>query len=61
MTRLEHGKDCPKVPHSPEVPYCHEVSWDGDYEIDGVSYCGRCHYWLGCPVENVLHPELDHE
>lgn len=50
---LRHGVDCPKAPHS-GTGYLHDFSDDRVYDVDGVPYCGRCHYWMGCPVENIL-------
>lgn len=41
-----HGIDCRKVPHSGDG-YLHAEDHDGPYDVDGVTYCGRCHAWLG--------------
>jgi hypothetical protein len=52
---LVHGRDCPKAPHvSGKNGYLHDEKDNGIYDVDGVPYCGRCHYWMGCPVENIL-------
>jgi hypothetical protein len=55
---IEHGKTCEKVPHVPDPRIPHErqganEGWlhagddDGPYFVDGLRYCGRCHYWIG--------------
>lgn len=41
-TSPTHGINCPKVPHT-RHGYLHEASDDGAYDVDGISYCGRCH------------------
>jgi hypothetical protein len=39
-----HGLDCIKTPHcDPEGGYLHGERDDSAYDVDGVSYCGRCH------------------
>jgi hypothetical protein len=54
MDDTRHGIDCPKSNHNPEVTgYLHAADDDGVYDVDGVPYCGRCHYWMGCPVEII--------
>lgn len=40
---IRHGIDCPKAEHV-DTGYEHDASADGPYFIDGVRYCGRCHY-----------------
>ena len=51
---LQHGRDCPKVLHdASKTGYEHGPDDDRPYDSDGVQYCGRCHYWMGCPVENI--------
>lgn len=45
----EHGRDCPKAQHVGEG-YLHAADDDRPYDVDGVRYCGRCHYWLGAVV-----------
>lgn len=40
-----HGKTCTKVPHTGEG-YLHDETDDGLYDVDGVTYCGRCHVAL---------------
>lgn len=42
----EHGVSCPKAPHGPEGGYLHDEDDDRPYDVDGVSYCGRCHFFL---------------
>ena len=52
---LRHGVDCPKAIHIPgKGGYEHGADDDSVFDVDGVPYCGRCHYWMGCPVENIL-------
>lgn len=34
---------CPKAPHT-GTGYLHAEDDDRPYDIDGVTYCGRCHY-----------------
>lgn len=54
MDKLQHGVDCPKNIHKPgHEGYLHAANDNGVYDVDGVPYCGRCHYWMGCPVENI--------
>ena len=45
MDRLIHGVDCVKVTHS-GGGYLHDADDDSPYDVDGVSYCGRCHHGL---------------
>ena len=40
-----HGKTCVKVDHYSQG-YLHDEDDDGPYDVDGVTYCGRCHRWL---------------
>ena len=40
-----HGRTCLKVPHVGDG-YMHDESDDSPYDVDGVYYCGRCHYQL---------------
>jgi hypothetical protein len=35
---------CPKEPHVSGVAHLHSVHDDGPYDVDGILYCGRCHY-----------------
>jgi hypothetical protein len=55
---IEHGKTCEKVPHEPDkrIPHprqgshegwLHAADDDSPYDVDGLRYCGRCHYWIG--------------
>jgi hypothetical protein len=40
-------KKCGKVPHDQRAGgYLHGEDDDGPYDVDGVLYCGRCHYAL---------------
>ena len=40
-----HGVDCPKMPHFGSG-YLHGEHDDTPYDVDGASYCGRCHEGL---------------
>lgn len=42
---LEHGFTCPKVQHD-GLGHQHGPEDDAPYDVDGVSYCGRCHQAL---------------
>jgi hypothetical protein len=42
----DHGKTCPKAPHSPFGGYMHAEDDDRPYYDDEVRYCGRCHHVL---------------
>ncbi len=42
---IEHGKNCPKVLHV-GPGYLHGDDDDTPYGIDGIAYCGRCHWTL---------------
>ena len=42
---IRHGVDCGKVAHV-GVGYMHSEDDDTHYDVDGLSYCGRCHYAL---------------
>lgn len=39
---FRHGIDCEKVPHTGEG-YLHGENDNLPYDVDGWSYCGRCH------------------
>lgn len=43
---IKHGIECKKVEHTGEG-YLHQSHDDSPYDVDGMSYCGRCHYVLG--------------
>jgi len=45
VANVIHGETCPKVSHT-GLAYLHAAEDDGPYDVDGVSYCGRCHLWL---------------
>ncbi len=42
---LVHGVNCPKASHG-AGGFLHLPEDDGPYEVDGVAYCGRCHWYL---------------
>ena len=40
-----HGWSCPKVQHGNKSGFLHGAcDDDGPYDVDGVRYCGRCHW-----------------
>ena len=41
-TEVRHGIDCPKASHTRDG-YLHGEDDDTPYDVDGLSYCGRCH------------------
>lgn len=41
---MRHGVNCPKVKHETWHYYMHASDDDTPYNVDGVSYCGRCHH-----------------
>jgi hypothetical protein len=54
---MRHGVDCTKLDHDPNrVGYEHSENYDGPYDVDGVPYCGRCHYWMGCEIRVSRNP-----
>jgi hypothetical protein len=55
---IVHGVNCEKKPHTARggQGYLHSVDDDGQYDVDGVLYCGRCHMWLqGSAGPKVTH------
>lgn len=47
--KITHGVDCTKEPHIQHGNrgYLHSATDDGPYDVDGHTYCGRCHRWVG--------------
>lgn len=43
---VQHGVNCPKVIHKARGGYLHAADDDTPYDVDGCTYCGRCHYAL---------------
>jgi hypothetical protein len=44
---VQHGVNCPKVIHAENTTgYLHAADDDTPYDVDGCTYCGRCHYAL---------------
>ena len=41
-----HGKTCPKRSHEGLTGTLHGEDDDTPYDVDGCSYCGRCHVAL---------------
>lgn len=48
-TQHRHGVDCPKEPHR-GGGHLHDEHDDRPFDVDGVEYCGRCHFVLDRPV-----------
>lgn len=46
QANTQHGVDCEKIPHRATGGYLHDPEDDAPYDVDGVSYCGRCHWAL---------------
>lgn len=40
---IAHGINCNKVTHADGGGYLHFMEDDSPYDVDGCSYCGRCH------------------
>ena len=51
LVPITHGMNCKKVEHNtgnmPDYGYLHENGADTPYDVDGVTYCGRCHEYIG--------------
>ncbi len=47
---VEHGRNCQKMTHLGNG-YLHDADDDRPYDVDGVTYCGRCHRALGRDTE----------
>ena len=57
---LQHGIDCPKAAHiEGRCDYLHEATDDRPFDGGETMFCGRCHHWMGCTVENVLKYERE--
>lgn len=51
--KIIHGKNCKKQVHL-WPGYAHSEDDDSPYDVDGVSYCGRCH--LVMPINpQIIH------
>ncbi len=48
-----HGQNCPKATHWNDDGYLHAETWDRPYDVDGVTYCGRCHAYMPPKAESV--------
>lgn len=47
LDKPQHGVTCKKEPHMPgRTGYLHDADDDRPYDVDGVMYCGRCHWAL---------------
>lgn len=42
---VQHGVDCPKAAHV-NGGELHAPDDDRPFDVDGLSYCGRCHCYL---------------
>jgi len=47
---VRHPQDCHKVEHV-GTGYLHPYDDDGPYDVDGVTYCGRCHRYIAALKE----------
>lgn len=45
-----HGVNCKKVAHDFRGGYLHDAYDDTPYNVDGISYCGRCHTAIPAPA-----------
>jgi len=44
---VRHGTDCLKAHHDEERGgYLHAENDNSPYDVDGATYCGRCHHWI---------------
>ena len=46
VLRVRHGINCEKIPHGLGPGFLHGALDDTPYDVDGCSYCGRCHISL---------------
>ncbi len=42
---MVHGRTCKKAPHI-GAGHLHGANDDRPFDVDGLTYCGRCHEWL---------------
>jgi len=56
-----HGADCEKAPHNSNGGYLHAAEDDSPYNVDGLTYCGRCHRWMPRVPPNVASDLSRHE
>lgn len=40
---IQHGVNCMKSEHVGDG-YLHDEGDDRSYDVDGITYCGRCHH-----------------
>lgn len=45
-SQITHGVNCPKSKHGTREGLLHGPDDDTPYDVDGLSYCGRCHACL---------------
>ena len=51
---MSDEKKCRKAPHT-GYGYLHDEDYDGPYDVDGVEYCGRCHFtMMGHSIRSVV-------
>lgn len=55
---LVHGRNCEKAPHTSTGGYLHSADDDGQYDVDGLIYCGRCHQWMGSDLGAHIHHKV---
>lgn len=47
IAAVVHGSTCKKEIHNPNrAGYLHDPEDDSPYDVDGLLYCGRCHWAL---------------
>ena len=44
--KVQHGVNCEKQDHGDRTGHLHGATDDGPYGVDGLKYCGRCHWSL---------------
>jgi hypothetical protein len=65
---VRHGVgQCHKVHHDDTGGYLHGANDDRPYDVDGATYCGRCHRWMPnsegesrAASARTLHPLVRH-
>lgn len=50
---VQHGVSCDKKPHD-RPGQLHGADDDSAFDVDGVSYCGRCHTVLDIKAEQPV-------
>ena len=58
MNSVTHGVNCPKTPHV-MTGYLHGPEDDTPYDVDGVTYCGRCHQYIDTAMDIARRQERE--